>query len=96
MSSTTFAARSESPSFPPAESASNAARPSSSSTASEIGIASRSSNVRLTLDRYGHLLPSLDESLRDGLEAAFHVAAAGQMRDGDGTDVIPIGASGLG
>jgi integrase len=32
------------------------------------------STVRLTLDRYGHLLPSLDERLRDGLEATFHAA----------------------
>ena len=32
------------------------------------------STVRLTLDRYGHLLPSLDERLRDGLEATFQTA----------------------
>ena len=29
------------------------------------------STIRLTFDRYGHLLPSLDERLRDGLEETF-------------------------
>ena len=32
------------------------------------------STIRLTFDRYGHLLPSLDERLRDGLEATFRDA----------------------
>ncbi|MGH2827770.1 MAG: tyrosine-type recombinase/integrase [Actinomycetota bacterium] len=32
------------------------------------------STIRLTFDRYGHLLPSLDERLRDGLEEAFQTA----------------------
>lgn len=27
------------------------------------------SSIQVTLDRYGHLLPSLDETLTDGLEA---------------------------
>ncbi len=29
------------------------------------------STIRLTFDRYGHLLPSLDERLRSGLEEAY-------------------------
>jgi integrase len=29
------------------------------------------STIRITFDRYGHLLPSLDERLRDGLESAY-------------------------
>jgi integrase len=31
------------------------------------------STIRLTFDRYGHLFPSLDDRLRDGLEAAYRV-----------------------
>ena len=33
------------------------------------------STIRLTFDRYGHLLPSLDERLRDGLDLLFREAA---------------------
>lgn len=33
------------------------------------------STIRLTFDRYGHLFPSLDSRLRDGLERAFRDAA---------------------
>lgn len=33
------------------------------------------STIRLTLDRYGHLLPGLDDRLRDGLDEAFRGAA---------------------
>ncbi len=29
------------------------------------------STIRSTFDRYGHLLPSLDKRLRDGLESAY-------------------------
>jgi integrase len=32
------------------------------------------STIRLTFDRYGHLFPSLDDRLRDGLEAGFRIA----------------------
>ena len=32
------------------------------------------STIRLTLDRYGHLLPRLDERLRDGLDDLFRTA----------------------
>ena len=34
------------------------------------------STIRLTFDRYGHLLPSLDERLRDGLENAYRQSQA--------------------
>lgn len=48
------------------------------------------STTRLTMDRYGHLLPSLDERLREGLEATYRAAAAGPARDDGGTDVSQI------
>jgi integrase len=32
------------------------------------------SSIQVTLDRYGHLLPSLDEALTDGLEATYHAS----------------------
>ena len=32
------------------------------------------STIRLTYDRYGHLLPSLDDRLRDGLDRMFATA----------------------
>ncbi|MGZ5293273.1 MAG: tyrosine-type recombinase/integrase [Actinomycetota bacterium] len=48
------------------------------------------STTRLTLDRYGHLLPSLDERLREGLEATFRAAAAGPARDDGGTSISQI------
>ena len=31
----------------------------------------RHSTIRLTFDRYGHLFPSLDDRLRDGLDETF-------------------------
>ncbi len=40
------------------------------------------STIRLTFDRYGHLLPSLDERLRDGLEAVYQEARAACERPG--------------
>jgi integrase len=43
------------------------------------------STVRLTLDRYAHLLPSLDERLRDGLEGAYQQALAASNGDQMGT-----------
>lgn len=33
------------------------------------------SSVSITLDRYGHLLPSLDDQIADGLERMFRLAA---------------------
>jgi integrase len=32
------------------------------------------STIQLTFDRYGHLLPTLDERLRDGLDATWRTA----------------------
>jgi len=40
------------------------------------------STIRLTLDRYGHLLPSLDERLREGLQATYEQAAVSQRCPG--------------
>jgi integrase len=34
------------------------------------------SSITITMDRYGHLLPSLDDALTDGLDEAFHAATA--------------------
>lgn len=34
------------------------------------------SSVSITLDRYGHLLPSLDDQIADGLERMYHEAAS--------------------
>lgn len=34
------------------------------------------SSIQVTLDRYGHLLPSLDEALTDGLEATYQASLA--------------------
>ena len=39
------------------------------------------SSIQVTLDRYGHLLPGLDEALTDGLEATYRQALAGFSRD---------------
>lgn len=38
------------------------------------------STIRLTFDRYGHLFPSLDERLRDGLDEAFRQVTEGEHR----------------
>ena len=35
------------------------------------------SSVQVTIDRYGHLLPSLDETVVDGLDATYR-ASVGQ------------------
>jgi integrase len=32
------------------------------------------STIRMTFDRYGHLFPTLDDRLRDGLDAAFEAS----------------------
>jgi len=38
------------------------------------------SSTRITMDRYGHLLPGLDEDLQSRLEATFQLAAADKSR----------------
>ncbi len=38
------------------------------------------STIRLTFDRYGHLLPALDERLTDGLDEAFSRGSAAWSR----------------
>lgn len=37
------------------------------------------STIRITLDRYGHLFPSLDERLKDGLDKAFEAGRVGSV-----------------
>jgi len=34
------------------------------------------SSITITLDRYGHLLPSLDDQMADGLERMYRLAQA--------------------
>jgi integrase len=38
------------------------------------------STIKLTFDRYGHLLPTLDERLRDGLDATWRAADADESQ----------------
>ena len=45
------------------------------------------STIQLTFDRYGHLLPSLDNRLRDGLDEAYRAA---QVDAGRGGEVIEL------
>jgi integrase len=42
------------------------------------------STIAVTMDVYGHLLPSLDEALSDGLDATFQKARAASMRPENG------------
>lgn len=42
------------------------------------------SSITVTMDVYGHLLPSLDEALAEGLDATFRGALAAWMRPGRG------------
>ncbi len=50
------------------------------------------SSITVTLDQYGHLLPSLDEALTEGLERAYREARADSMRTQRG-QVVPITGS---
>ena len=40
------------------------------------------STIQLTFDRYGHLLPSLDERLRDGLDTTWRTVEDAQVQGG--------------
>ena len=42
------------------------------------------SSITVTLDQYGHLLPSLDEALTDGLESTYRKAAEDSVRTSRG------------
>ena len=51
------------------------------------------SSIQVTLDRYGHLFPSLDESLTEGLEATYQASVAAQsgaMTSREGRDRGPL------
>jgi integrase len=52
------------------------------------------SSVTVTLDRYGHLFPSLDETLVDGLERTYRDAIANNSRPARGLEVVAISAVG--
>jgi integrase len=45
------------------------------------------STIQLTFDRYGHLLPTLDERLRDGLDATWRDAQSDKVR---GTAIVGL------
>jgi len=58
----------------------------------------RHSTIRVTLDRYGHLFPTLDERLRDGLEETYRdaelnrrVGNAWEMGEGEPTELAGQG-----
>ena len=46
------------------------------------------STIRVTFDRYGHLLPSLDAQLTEGLDEAFSKAAAASSRPVRGKSTV--------
>jgi integrase len=48
------------------------------------------SSVTVTLDRYGHLFPSLDETLVDGLERTYREAISKSSRPNDGPEVVEL------
>jgi integrase len=43
------------------------------------------SSITVTMDRYGRLFPRLEEAIGEGLDQVFREAAAGPLRDQDGT-----------
>ena len=52
------------------------------------------SSIQVTLDRYGHTLPSLAEGLADSLDEVMREAAAGWMRDESDPGAVPcVGSS---
>ena len=51
------------------------------------------SSVTVTPDRYGHLFPSLDETLIEGLENTHREAAADFLRSHRGPEVVEFGGS---
>lgn len=48
------------------------------------------STIRLTLDRYGHLFPTLDETLQERLDATFSDALAASSRSGASPSIAEI------
>ena len=50
------------------------------------------SSITVTLDRYGHLLPALDERVAQGLEEAFLNSHADSVRTSGGPEVLQIAA----
>jgi hypothetical protein len=49
------------------------------------------SSITVTLDRYGHLVPSLQERLAEGLDAAYRTAE--KTRRTDPAEVVTIPSS---
>ncbi len=48
------------------------------------------SSSQVTLDRYGHLFPSLAENLAEALDATMRAASAGPLRDRRGTGTVAV------
>ncbi len=51
------------------------------------------SSITVTLDRYGHLFPSLDETLVDGLERTYREAISNNSRPVRGLEVVALPAA---
>ena len=45
------------------------------------------SSITTTMDRYGHLLPSLDEAVADGLDAVLRESETARRRHVEGSGV---------
>lgn len=48
------------------------------------------SSVTVSLDRYGHLLPGLDEALTEGLEATFRDSRATSVQPQRASEVVSL------
>jgi len=50
------------------------------------------SSIQVTLDRYGHLFPALDERVADGLDVMLQQSLAASSRPGEGLEVVELDA----
>ena len=48
------------------------------------------SSVTVTLDRYGHLLPSLDDQIADGLDRMYRLALAERLGGGQSSSMPTV------
>ena len=46
------------------------------------------SNITVTLDTHGHLLPGLDDALTDGLDATYRTATDQQSNSGTRAGIV--------
>ena len=50
------------------------------------------SSIKVTLDTYGHMFPSLDEAFTQGLEEQFREAVSTRSRPTRGLSKLPLSA----